>query len=301
MKDFTKAPLTIDQQIALLQKRGLQFEEPEKAKVYLNNISYYRLSAYWYTFLSKPQSEHKFGPNSQFKDVINTYVFDRKLRFLLFEEIERIEIAIRNQLVYHFCLNHGNNWYEDKSVYKKSAYFYKFNELIQSEIARTNEVFIRHYKSTYNNPENPPAWMILELASFGQISMLFKNLKNNIPSKLAVSEHFGLSDVVLESWLETLSYIRNSCAHHMRLWNRKLPKRPLVPEKTKFEWITTIPKADDQNKMYLILCSVQYLLKSFIPNSSFSTKLKSLIETYPKIPLHYMGFTKNWKEERLWA
>jgi len=300
MRDFTKIPLTIEKQLALLQSRGLIVNDEEKAKIYLSNISYYRLSAYWYTFLVKPQNEHKFAPNSHFNDVINTYIFDRKLRFLLFEELERIEIAIRTQLVYHFCLNHGNNWYEDKSLFKKSNYYYKFNELIQSEIARTNEVFIRHYKSTYNNPENPPAWMILELASFGQISMLFKNLRNNNPSKLAVSEHFGLTDVVLESWLESLSYIRNSCAHHMRLWNRKLPKRPLVPQKTKFEWINSIPEQHEQNKMYLTLCSVQYLLKSFIPNSNFGSKLKELINTYPNIPLHYMGFTKNWHSETLW-
>lgn len=300
MKAFEKKPISVTEQINLLTQRGLIIDDVVKAEIYLKNISYYRLSAYWYTFLELPQSEHIFKPHSNFKDVINTYIFDRKLRFLIFEEIERIEIALRSQIIYHYCHEFGNNWYEDKNLYTRSNYYYRFNELIQSEIDKTNEVFIRHYKSTYHQPENPPAWMILELASFGQISMLYKNLRGNNRSKREIAKHFGVTEKVLESWLECLAYVRNSCAHHMRLWNRKLPKSPLKPQKTDYTWISNLPQTEKQNRIYLVLVIIQYLLKSFIPESRFGQKIVKLIENNPTIPLQYMGFPENWKQEKIW-
>lgn len=171
---------------------------------------------------------------------------------------------------------------------------------MQNEIEKTSEVFIRHYKANYNQPENPPAWMILELASFGQISTLYKNLRGNNQSKRAVAKHFGVAETVLESWLECLAYVRNSCAHHMRLWNRKLPKSPLKPQKTDYTWIEYLPQPDKQNRLYLVLVIIQYLLKSFIPNSSFGQKLIFLLDSNPNIPLQYMGFPSNWKQEKIW-
>lgn len=120
MKLFDKKPLSYTEQIHQLVNRGLIIDDVQKAEVYLKNISYYRLSAYWYTFLKVPQSNHEFKPNSNFSDVINTYTFDRKLRFLLFEEIERIEIALRTQIIYNYCHEFGNNWYENKSLFTKA-------------------------------------------------------------------------------------------------------------------------------------------------------------------------------------
>lgn len=171
---------------------------------------------------------------------------------------------------------------------------------MQNEIDKTNEVFIRHYKANYDDPENPPAWMILELASFGQISMLYKNLRSDNKSKKAIASHFGVSEVVLESWLECLSYVRNCCAHHMRLWNRKLSKPPIKPQKTTYIWIGNIPEENKQNRLYMVLVIIHYLLKSFIPTNRFGEKLFELIDASPNIPIQYMGFPSNWKEDKFW-
>lgn len=297
---FEKKPLTIEQQIKLLKDRGLIFNDVNKAYRYLSNVSYYRLSAYWYTFLKHPKSEHLFVPDTTFEKVIDTYVFDRKLRMIIFDEIERIEIALRTTLIYHYCLVYGNNWYEDKSLFKgKDAYFYKLQEILLAEMDKTSEVFIKHYRKKYTKPANPPAWMALELLSFGQLSTLFKNLKSCAERK-KIAEHFKLDDIVLESWLEALSYVRNACAHHMRLWNRKLPKSPTIPKKPRAIWLNENPPLNQQNKIYLILSVINYLLEIISPGNSFKNKIHTLIKTYPEIPLHYMGFTSDWEQEKLW-
>jgi abortive infection bacteriophage resistance protein len=298
--DFNKTALSIEEQIALLQSRGMIISDVAKAKMYLSNISYYRLSAYWHTLLKNPKTEHLFFEGTNFETVIDTYVFDRKLRLLIFDEIERIEIALRTTIIHNYCLQYGSNWYEDKSLFRgKDTYFYKLQQILLDEMNKTSEVFIKHYRTKYTKPANPPAWMALELASFGQLSMLFKNLKN-CEARKNVAKHFGLDEVVLESWLDSLSYVRNTCAHHMRLWNRKLPRTPILPRKTRHTWLLEIPEADKHNRIYISLSMIAYLLSEISPGNSFSKKIKDLLNKYPNLPKHYMGFTPNWHKEELW-
>lgn len=296
---FEKKALTIPEQIALLESRGMVIEDKAKAAHYLTNISYYRLSAYWYTFLENPKENHKFIKGATFQKTIDTYVFDRKLRLLIFDEIERIEIALRTQIIYHFCHEHGKNWYEEKHLFRQPEYCFKFLVIVQDEMKRTNEVFIRHYNHKYSDPIFPPAWMALELVSIGQLSTLYKNLRMG-NAKKQVAAHFNIHENVLTSWLETLSYIRNACAHHSRLWNRKIPKSPMLPETTKDTWLKNLPEPEYRNRMYVVLATITYLLKSIVPDSNFKTKLASLITEYPDIPIAYMGFPKEWKNEDLW-
>lgn len=154
---FDKKPITIEQQINLLKQRGLQIDDEQKAAKYLSNISYYRLSAYWYTFLKEPKEAHQFVANATFDKILNTYVFDRKLRLFVFDELERIEIALRTTLIYHYCLMFGNNWYEDKTLFKgKDSYFYKLQEILLSEMDKTSEVFIKHYRENFSDIFDPP-------------------------------------------------------------------------------------------------------------------------------------------------
>jgi len=250
-------------------------------------------------FFGISKNDHNFKNSTTFKQAIDTYVFDRKLRLLIFDELERIEIALRTQIIYHFCHEHGSNWYEDKHLYRQPDYCFKFIVLMITEMDRTSEVFIRHYKSKYSNPVNPPAWMLLELASLGQLSTLYKNLRNGMAKK-NIADHFNIHENVLISWLETLSYVRNTCAHHSRLWNRKLPKPPVLPLITKNTWLANLPLPDKRNRIYVVLSLMQYLLSSIVPETKFKNKLISIMEEYPTIPIDYMGFTDNWKEESLW-
>ncbi len=274
---------------------------PDENRAYhiLSSISYYRLSAYWYTFYQIPQSEHNFKEGTDFELVYNTYKFDRKLRVLLFDQIERIEIALRTQLIYHYCHEYGQNWYEQRDLFRQHSFYYKFNSLLQDEMKKTSEVFIRHYRDKYTIPENPPAWMTLELASFGQLSILFKNLRN-CRARKAVANHFGVHPNVLVSWLETLSYVRNSCAHHARLWNRKLPKPTLWPERTKGIWLKIKPDSDRLNRLYPALAVTGYLLQRLATHDAFPEKIHELLENFPTLPLDYMGFPENWQDEKLW-
>jgi abortive infection bacteriophage resistance protein len=242
-KTYAKPPLLLADQVQNhLIARGLTVSDPILATHYLSNINYYRLSAYLKPLQIDGDPNHNYQKGTDIEQAMNFYRFDKKIRLLVFDEIERIEIAVRTQIMYQYSILFGSNWYEDASLFKSASAQSDFVDILNKEFGKTTEVFIRHYNTHYNNPPLPPSWMALEIISLGQISRLFKNLRSNTAKK-AVADNFGIQEIVLESWLESLSYVRNICAHHARLWNKKIPKSPMLPiaRNVKRLWVTELP------------------------------------------------------------
>lgn len=294
---YNKLPITIPEQVEKLKGRGLRFDNDIKAQYYLSNISYYRLRAYTYPFQDNSQDDQPFNIDVTFEQIIELYVFDRKLRLLIFDAIEKIEIALRTQIIYHFALTHGSHWQLKPELYRDPMRFANHLDSLQKEIDRSNETFIDHYKNKYSNPTEPPSWMSLEVSSMGLLSKIFQNLKKS-PEKLAITSHFGLKDVsVIENWILCFSTLRNICAHHGRVWNRRLIqiKLPTHPTHTFLK-----NKSIYTNKLYATLSCIEYVLKQISPGSTFSERLKELMKTCPLAQTKEMGFPKNWLDEELW-
>lgn len=296
---YDKPPLTITRQIEKLKNRGLIIEDEERTARYLSFISLYRFRAYTYSFQDNEKPEQPFFQDITFDKVLKTYLFDRKLRLLVFDAIERIEIALRTQIIYQYSINYGANWYENKALYRNDKFYRKDMELIDKELNRSNEVFIKHYNKTYKDPERPPAWMTFEVTSLGLLSKIYENLRIS-KEKKSIAKKFNLGHpFVLESWMHSLSVIRNICAHHGRLWNREIPASMKFPKRTDSVWLTN--NQFPHGKMYLVLSGILFLLNTIIPNNHFKVKFKGLIAQYPDIPLKQMGFPENWEKEQLWS
>lgn len=300
--NFTKTAKTYKEQIELLKERGLNIRNVEFAEKTLSNISYYRLRAYWLTFENAPNDlvNHSFKPNVSFEQIINTYEFDRHLRHIVFKAIEKIEIALRTKLIYHITLNTKDNiWYSKQDNYKSNNHCEAFKNIFLQEYKNSHEIFIKHYKNKYTSPILPPAWMALEILSFGQLSLLFKNV-NLTSSKKEIGSYFGVHYTLLESWFEALSYIRNVCAHHSRLWNKKNPKPPIYPNRINNKWLEIEPSDDKKNRLYVILAIIDLLLNNIDNNNDFRKELFSLIDNNLEIPLHYIGFPVDWRSDSFW-
>ncbi|MCU0432064.1 MAG: Abi family protein [Bacteroidia bacterium] len=234
---FSKPPLPVNDQLLLLQSRGLIIPDTAKAQKYLSNISYYRLSAYSIAFQNPASASHEFKAGVAFDDVLNLYLFDRELRIILFDAIERTEISFRTQLVNQFSINHHAHWFEDSALFANNYHYTKNLQKLDEELARSGEVFIKHYRNKYTLPARPPAWMSFEVASMGLLSKFYRDLKM-CQAKKDIAAHYGLPHPkILESWLLSMSYVRNICAHHARLWNRTLILKPTLPRNTKYVWL----------------------------------------------------------------
>lgn len=296
--NYTKPALDLQQQIDKLKQRGLSILDEPRAAHYLSNISFYRLRAYTYPFQDNSDPNHPFIKPVSFDEIISLYVFDRRLRLLLFNALEKIEISFRTKLVYEFSQNNGSHWYENPGMYRNA---YRFNTDINQlyeEIRRSNETFIGHYFSNYTNPINPPAWMSLEVASIGLLSKLFINLKKG-SEKIKVTNQFGLTKPeILESWIHSLTTLRNICAHHGRLWNRRFIIQPTMPYNTKYQFIKN--RNIHTNKLYALLCCINYILNIISPNNSFKPELRQLIQSCHLVDLHEMGFPKDWENDPFW-
>ena len=174
---FTKQFESSENLVNLFESRGLQICDRNKAIQYLDNIGYYRLSAYMYPLLKMPKIVHLYKEGSTFEKVMMLYRFDKKLRLLLFNEIEKIEVAVRCAIVNFGTEMTGTPfWMTDANNFSNPSKFNRSIRLIEDELNHTKEDFINHFKETYTN-QYPPSWMLTEILPFGVITIFILTSK----------------------------------------------------------------------------------------------------------------------------
>lgn len=313
---YQKHPLSIAEQIAKLEERGLLFENKEVAKNYLGNISYYRLRAYTYPFQdnTNPELDHQFiRDDISFQDIVDLYIFDRRLRALVFNELEKVEVAVRTKLSQVYSeYTKDSHWYEDTNWYdpatliprETSTYsdFDNISQDIYNDVSRSGEDFIKHFYNKYDSPNMPPSWMTMEVISFGTLSWLYRLLKNN-DLKKEVSKAFGIPNVdVFANWLHAFSGLRNCCAHHSRIWNRRFAVKIKIPYNTIYPFIPRFEAENiKQNKLFAVLSALKYIVDIISPNNSFKQNLLALFqEPHKLLSFREMGFPQNWQQFPVW-
>ena len=311
-KDYNKPPLSFQEQLEKLKAKGLVIRDEDYALKKLSQISYFRLSAYFLPYQSK---KDKFNGTVDFKQIIDTYSFDRELRLLVFDCIERIEVAIRTQFIYQMAIHYSNSrWHDDKNLFiapfcnkvgTKIDPYSDFQSIIQkAKTTQKPEVFIKHYTENYKDPSNPPAWMCFELLTIGELSNLYRGLKDK-EDKKRIAKFFDLHPTVFTSWLHALTYVRNICAHHSRLWNKDLAVEPSRLKKTMEAWVGD--EFNNNKRVFYFLCVLKYFLIRVNPSNSFTEKLRLLFEKYSNIPIQYLGIPSDkegnlleWEKQPLW-
>ena len=292
--NFNKPSLSYAEQIKLLKSRGLQIADEDRAEHYLRHLNYYRLSGYWLPF-EQDHATHRFKQGTSFEDVLNLYVFDRELRLLLLDAIERIEISVRANWAYVLACNYGPHAYLDaEHAHRKNWHQTNLSKLT-SEIDRSDELFIKHYQETYTEPQLPPTWSVTEVMSLGALSHWLTNLK---PSDRAdIAAVYGINEFVLKSFMRHLTYVRNLCAHHSRVWNRSLTVTTAIPRKPKA--LAASCNANQDRRIYNTLAICQYLMQIISPNSTWAERLIALVHEHD-IDTKFMGFPMNWAELEIW-
>jgi abortive infection bacteriophage resistance protein len=294
---YTKPPLSFPEQAEKLIRRGLNADRDELIRC-LSDVNYYRLSAYWYPF--RLADTETLAPGTTLDVVWNRYVFDRQLRVHVMDAIERIEVGVKTRLVNALVMKIGPFGYLDRNHLPNISVesHRRLLEKVRKEADRSKETFIHHYLRKYSSETDLPLWMAVEIMDFGSMLSLFKG--SDQYTKREVANAYGISAKVLESWLLTLNYVRNLCAHHGRLWNRTMPVAPLLPDmgnRPEFHNPTTIPG----NKTFTVLCILRYLIGVIAPKSGWGQRLVRLwTEKHPEMPLGDMGFPDQWTEYSLW-
>lgn len=297
---YTKPALSFEQQAQRLLDRGLISPDKETLVWHLSVVNYYRLSVYWHPFnrINSATGDEYFAAGTTFEMIWQRYTFDRHLRLLVMDAIEHIEVALlRTRMVEQFTLQHEPFGYCKPANFDPKLDHARLMREIDSNIERSKEEFVRRFRGKYTSELHLPLWMTAEVMTFGQLFTFFRYLHRAEKKRLA--QAFGLYPPVLESWLHTLLFTRNACAHHARLWNRKIPIRPRLPNiRHRVEWHEPV-KIDNQ-RMFAILTILKYLLSYIAPQTDWGGRLLTLLHEYGEIPIRQMGFPENWQESPLW-
>ncbi len=294
---YGKPPLTFSDQAKLLISRGMVGNETDIAR-HLSSVNYYRLSGYWYHRLD---GNNAFKPGTTFQGAWDRYVFDRKLKLLVMDAVERIEIAIRTWVSYHHAHEHDAFAYAIDPNALPGLSPQRRDELLKrigDEVDRSQrETFIEHFKVKYGDEHKfPPLWIATEVMSFGSVIQLYQGSSNAV--KKPVASQLDLSHSVLRTWLWSLNEVRNVCAHHSRLWNRAVGNKPVVPTKSHHPAWHDPPV--DSSRVYGILCVCSHSLSRISPGSTWPRRVRHLLEAYPGIPKKNMGFPEGWHTSELW-
>jgi abortive infection bacteriophage resistance protein len=319
--DYAKEYLSVSDQVRLLQGRGMVISDPDRATACLHRIGYYRLSGYAYPFRHREVIRNGDGtederifenyrPHTEFAQVMDLYVFDKKLRLLFLDAIERVEVGLRVEIA---LLLGQRGAFSYRAAANFNAYFSAVDSptgetphqrlltKLDNAFERSREEFAEHYRTKYRSPL--PIWMSIELWDFGTLSTIVSGMQTADLNQLAALYKLPRRGL-LQSWAQSINFIRNVCAHHGRLWNRPLVQQPSPGRRgeiTFFEHLVDDTHA--QRRLYAAAAVLQYLMKYIHPSSTWAARLQDHLQTFPDSPhisRRHMGFPDGWAENELW-
>lgn len=278
---YNKPALSFEEQADLIISRGMVVADRQELLERLACIGYYRLSAYWYPFRN---SDDTFRSGTRFEQILRRYTFDRQLRCLLLDAIERVEVALKTQIVTFFSTHYGPFGYRNIANFGHidQDKFEKLQDCMIKAFDDSKEHFVSHYREKYSETSEVPLWMLAEVVTYGNIFTFYRSMKK--ADRCCIADFFGVSsEDIFDSWLHTLNYIRNLCAHHARLWNRELAIKPKKPRKDR-SW-----DGIDNKYTYIVILILKKLLIKCAPHTSWEKRLDQLLNTYRDIPFQALG------------
>jgi abortive infection bacteriophage resistance protein len=293
---FDKPAKTIDEQLELLRKRGMVIDDADSARHDLAHLNYYRLTAYWLPFESS-HAPHAFKQGTRFEDALNLYLFDRNLRLLVLDAIARTEISLRTQWAYQLAHRHGPHAYLDRDLAHRVDWWQHNLEHLREEVDRSDEIFVKHYRDKYDKPDLPPVWAVCEVMSLGTLSRWYTSLKPK-KTRSAIASTYGLDERVLQAFIRHLTYIRNVCAHHGRLWNREFTVTMQLPRSKPPGLVASFHDGGNR-RIYNTLVMLVWMLGRIHPGNSWKTRLLDLIRRHGIDPVD-MGFPDDYAARAIW-
>jgi abortive infection bacteriophage resistance protein len=226
MQDYTKPPLTYTEQATLLKSRGLTINSLTVVENFLKQVNFYRFGSYCIPFQN---SRDIFIPGTTFEKIVELYRLDEELRNSLMALFSPIEIYLRTHIVYE--LSHACSAYShyEPGNFRGDFDHTKWLESLNKEIQRNTEPFLEDFKNNYAGFPRLPLWIACEVMSMGSLSFLYNGLLPDI--QRLINSELEIHHYTLTNWMHVITYLRNLCAHHCRLWNRKLTIQPFIPNK----------------------------------------------------------------------
>jgi len=270
--------MTIQEQINLLQSRGMIIDDIEKASEVLLDVGYYRLGFYWFPFelpcKKGSQRTHQFKPDTNFNDAVKLYYFDYALRNILLKYINRIEVNFRTYMVYHVSNVNKScpTWFVSPNIVSKH-YINSFDKEVYTPKFKRTKVIASHHRNHIND-RYAPAWKVLEFMTLGSNVLLYKSLLD-LEVQKEISGHFGVKYTSkFENYMDVITCLRNTCAHGGVLYDIAL--HPVITKGP------ANVSGDEYSKLHGAIKVVRYLLQHVSINraNDFDNEIEQLVQKY---------------------
>ena len=261
---FSKPAISIEQQFDMLKSRGLNISNVDGYAKFVRDTllhnNYYRLEGYWFDFYA-PESypDHRFIPGISFQQIWSNYRGDAILRLITFAIIELIEVSFRSIFAYVLAKNHGPFPYKQDDLDCSIGTYLQALNRMKDDIAHSKDRFIHSFKEKYSD-DIPPVWMMVEIMSMGEISKWYGDCIKESDKK-EIAGYYGIPAKVLESWMRSISMVRNRCAHHNRLYGISISGGFAIPKKLSCEKYRNIFNTNDVNCFYNIIVACCYMVE----------------------------------------
>lgn len=311
MVRYAKPHLTVTDQVALLQQRGLVVTNAAAAERALSRIGYYRISGYWYP-MRRPDPrggrQDDFLAGANFSDAVDLYVFDKKLRLLFLDAIERLEVALRVAIAlrlgaqdpwFHRDPGKLDGKFTAPDPRTRQSKHDEWLSRLDTSVGRSKEEFVRHFQAKYTS--ELPIWIAIELWDFGLLSYFVSGMALGDRDRLAAQMGLPRSSL-LTSWVRAINDLRNVCAHHGRLWNRVFVSTPSLPRIGEIGTLDHLRNIQ-ATKLYAVAAVLRQLLLATNPASQWHERFKAHFLTFPQSPLldvSSTGFPPAWERLGLW-
>ena len=281
----------------------------------LRRNGYYRLSAYWYPFreIINGTRTNTFLENSHFEDAKSLYIFDKEIKLILLDAIERLEIAVRAEIASvlgcYDTFAHTNprllhRWFNEPNLRRNGIVpFEEWTARYNDMVSRSKDEFVKHHWRIYGRESPLPIWIAIELWDFGLTSRFYSGMR--VRDRQVISERFAVPDwQVMESWLRTLNYVRNVIAHHGRLWNLDIVEKPILPRHDAMSAFAPLRHiANVESRIYSISCILAHFSHVINPDSKWTIRFADKIRSFPAMPharIGDMGFPSDWYTHDFW-
>lgn len=268
-----------------LRARGLAVPNPASAENFIDEVGFDRLRIYFLSRRNLQANGRPFTAGVTFDDIVDIYTFDENLRLLMFKYCSRVEIILKTIISEEICSMYGCDPYMDSRMYKdKDAR----SDMLKSISALSNKYLAldrraKHYSDKYDDPAFPPLWMMREFMTFGSLNYFYGKLNQGIKQNINVKFGLGRSDI-LPRWISCFVDLRNVCAHHDRLFNRKFQKIPLRSQQH------NAPRARDPHKVAALCHVMQVILNNRSPNCNIEQEVRALVVNHPAVTVAEIGF-----------
>ena len=296
---------TIDEQVDILQKKGLVVEDEPKAREILFRENYFFISGYRHLFMTK-ESGKKFLPGTTFDELYATFLFDRAIRNTFFKNILIVENNIKSIVSYQLSRKYGfkeKDYLDAKNFSQDSLQSRQVYDVL-NKVRRQIRVNGRKHTATFHYIENYgyiPLWILVKVLSFGLMAEFYDILKYD--DKLEISNFYKISPEELSTYLSLLSNFRNVCAHEDILYDHRTQR--VIPDCRFHEALGILKDEDGYIYGKNDLFSLVIMLKVMLRKDDFDVMVEEIKREVHTLDIHInvvpldtilnrLGFPNNW-------